>query len=132
MIAPQPPAQPSQRLVFWIIWAAILSGVFVMQFTIGHGIPSGNNDRGVPVSPMAFVAIGQVVIATVIRWLWIPRLTQPRQQLVAMIIGVALAEAANTFGLFLIAPNQPETKLLIFVLAIVGIVQFAPTYVRDP
>lgn len=132
MIPPQPPAKPSPRLVLWIIWSAILSTVVVMQFVIGHGLPTGKNAPDATLSPMAFVAMGEVIAATAIRWLWIPRLTEQRQQLVAMIIGLALAEGSNFLGLFLVASDQPETKLLIFVLAVVGTAQFAPTYAREP
>jgi hypothetical protein len=114
-----------------LFWAAILGGLLVIQFQIGHGLPSGKNAAGAAMSPFALVAFSEVIIATAIRWLWLPRLMLARQQLVAMIIGLALAEGSNFMGLFLVPADQPETKLLIFVLAVLGVLQFAPIYARD-
>lgn len=131
MTTPPNAAQPSLRVILWTIWAAILGTVLMLQFVIGHGLPSGENAAGTDVSPFAFVSIVEVVVATAVRWLWLPRLTEQRKQLVAMVIGLALAEGSNFFGLFLVPPDQPETKLLIFGLAIIGVAQFAPTYARD-
>ena len=50
--------------------------------------------------------------------------------LVLMIAGLALAEAAQFFQIFLIGPNYPETQMSIFILSLVGVGQFAPIYLK--
>ena len=47
-----------------------------------------------------------------------------------MIVGLALSEGGAFYGLFLVPADQPETKLLVFVLALISMVQFAPFYAQ--
>ena len=119
---------PARLYVFWIIWAAILANIVVLQLKLGPGLPHGENAPGAAIPVMAWVAVSEVMIATLIRWFWIPRLDRSGPMLVAMIIGIAVAESAGYFGIFLIPRDQPQTKLLIFCLSVFGILQFAPFY----
>jgi hypothetical protein len=74
------------------------------------------------------LAVGQVIVASLIRWLFIPRAKNAAQLLVLMIIGLALSEAVEFYGLFLLPADQPSTKLGLWVLAILSGLQFIPMY----
>ena len=47
-----------------------------------------------------------------------------------MIIGLALSEAVEFYGIFLIPRDQPDTKLALFMLPLLSMAQFVPTYAR--
>jgi hypothetical protein len=49
-----------------------------------------------------------------------------------MVIGLALSEGAGIFGIFLVPHDQPETKLLVFLLSLFSVLQFVPLYAREP
>lgn len=53
---------------------------------------------------------------------------QAREKFVAMIIGLALAEAPVFFQLFLIGPDYPQNQIAVLMVAVVAIIQFAPSY----
>jgi hypothetical protein len=118
--------------MLWIIWLGITSGVVAIQFTIGGGLPTGKNPPDATMPPIALVALIEIFAATAVRWFVLQRMARLQQQLVIMIIGLALAENPVFFGIFLVPPDQPQTKLLIFLLSLFGVLQFAPTYARDP
>lgn len=115
-------------LVMWIIWFAILQGAFVIQWFFGKGIPQGENLD----EPMAFwlwlLCFLPILLATLIRWLLIPKLQAPQAQLVAMIVGLSLAEVPIFFSLFLIGTDYPQNQIAVLMLAVVTIIQFAPSY----
>lgn len=124
---------PRNRVfVFWIIWFAITASVPIYQFLLGYGLPSGKNAPGQPFPGIAFVAIAEVLAATAIRWMVLPRIARLSQQLVCMIVGLAAAESAELLGVFLIPSSLPEMKMLIFLLSLFGVIQFAPIYAREP
>src|SRR5262249_1189856 len=99
-------------------------------FLLGGGLPQGKNPPTTRLHPVAILAVTVVVIATGIRWLVLPRFTALNQKLVMMIVGMAFSEGAGIDGIFLIPADQPETKLAIFVLSLLGMLQFAPFYAR--
>lgn len=130
MFVNTPQTTPNRVLVLWIIWFALTSAVVIYQFVLGQGLPAGENAPGEAVPTMAWLGVGMVFIATAIRWLVITRLTAITQQLVAMIVGLSLAESAELFGLLLVPDTQPETKLTLFLLSLFGVLQFAPIYAK--
>jgi len=122
------PSANNRALVLWVIWFAMLSAVFFYQFGIGRGLPHGSNLPSAAAPPAVYLAIAQVAVASLIRWLVIPRAKEIPKILVLMIIGLALSEAVEFFGLFLVPRDQPETKLSLWILSILSIAQFAPVY----
>jgi hypothetical protein len=48
----------------------------------------------------------------------------------AILIGLALCEGSGFLQIFLLGKEYPDTQKLIFVLAVLGVVQFAPTYFK--
>lgn len=117
-----------QPVVFWAIWAALFVALFVYQFALGGGVPRGSNGSEVGFSLPVALAVVQVAAASFIRWLLIPKKTAAGQLLVLMIFGLALSEAVEFYGLFLVPADQPTTKLALWVLALVSEFQFMPVY----
>lgn len=121
---------PSKQhaLIMWIIWFTQLQAAFVFQFFLGGGFAQSENAE----VPMALwlwlICLVPLVLATAIRWLLIPKIKQSVQQLVAMIIGLALAEAAVFLSIFLVGPEYPQYQIAILMVAVVALIQFAPSY----
>lgn len=130
------PAQgPGQRepqaRVRWIIWIAITALIPVYQFVLGKGLPGGPNAPTDGISPILILAASMILIATVVRWIVLPRAKDTRQLLVAMIIGLALSESVEFYGLFLFPASQPQTKLSLFLLSLLSCMQFIPLYANS-
>ena len=119
----------TDQITAWVIWGAILIGLFVVQFFIGGGIPTGDQMENPP-TVMSLICIAGVAIGTLIRWLVIPKLNDNLKLLPAMIVGLALCEGSGLLQIFLLGKEYPDTQKLIFVLAVLGVVQFAPTYFK--
>ena len=119
----------TDQIIAWVIWGAILIGLFVLQFFIGGGIPTGDQMENPP-TVMSLICIAGVAIGTLIRWLVIPKLNDNLKLLPAMIVGLALCESSGLLQMFLLGKEYPDTQKLIFVLAVLGVVQFAPTYFK--
>ena len=117
-----------QQLVLWIIWALLVCGIVIYPFALGGGVPIGPNAETAGVNFAVVLAVGQIIIASVVRWLLIPRTKTAGQLLVLMIIGLALSEAVEFYGLFLVPTDQPSTKLGLWVLTILSGIQFIPLY----
>jgi hypothetical protein len=115
-------------IIMWVIWFAQLQAAFFFQFFLGGGLSEGVNAD----TPMALwlwaVCVVPIIAATGIRWAVLPRIKEPAQQLVWMVIGLALAEAAVLISIFLVGPDYPQYQIAILMVAVVGIIQFAPSY----
>lgn len=132
----QPSAPPSTKaaqtrpLVLWILWAAIVSAIALYQFNLGGGILRGIDARApgfrFPL-PMVLVVLAG---ATAIRWLWIPRVLNWRPLLAAVVIGLALSDMAEFFGIFLLPADMPATKMAVFYAALASAIQFMPVYAQ--
>ncbi|MDP4781526.1 MAG: hypothetical protein NWR51_10605 [Akkermansiaceae bacterium] len=121
-------AKPPSAIVFWVIWFAILNGLFIILFFAAGGIPEGKNQGE---APLAFVAVAGllILIAMSIRFFVIPKLDSYEKLLPAMIVGLALAESVGIIGMFVIGKEFPETQLALFVVSVSAVVTFAPFYV---
>ncbi|MGB0258436.1 MAG: hypothetical protein ACPGES_07290, partial [Coraliomargarita sp.] len=65
--------QKQQAIVAWIIWFALLQSAFIIHFVIGGGFPSGENAAEPMASWLWFLCFAPIVVATVIRWIVIPK-----------------------------------------------------------
>lgn len=119
-----------QPQVFWIIWGALFVALFVYQFTLGGGVPQGQNGPNTELSWPVMLAVGQIAVASFGRWVLIPKAQAIGQLFVLMILGLALSEAVEFYGLFLIPADEPSTKLSLWVLALVSEFQFMPVYAK--
>lgn len=122
--------QPVPPLVAWVIWAAILFGLFILQFFIAGGFKTGEAAASVPLSMIAICLAG-VVISNVIRWLVLPRQTTMAKQLPIMIIGLALAESTGLLSMFIIGDSYPSLQLSCFVMAVITIALYMPVYAKE-
>jgi hypothetical protein len=123
---PAPDAQRirAQLMVWWIIWAAILSGLLVIYFFLGRGplppvVPGAN--------PLAnLIGLVPLFVSIIIRWLVLPRSAGPVPAFGMFIAGMALAEACGLLGIFLGGPYRDD----LFVLGVLGVTQYVPLYAR--
>jgi hypothetical protein len=122
------PTNKPQALVLWVIWASLLGSLFIYQFVLGGGIPKGSNAAMAEVPPIVWVAMGQIIAASAVRWLVLPRAEAPGKKLIWMIVGLALSEGVEFYGLFLIHSDQPSTKTALWVLSMISVFQFVPLY----
>jgi len=113
-----------QLLIWWILWAGVLGGLGVIYFTLSRGGPR-------PVTVLADLWINlagflPLFVSVVIRWLVLPRYTEPGRALVIFIVGLLLAEACGLLGIFLGGPYRDA----LFALGVLGIVQFVPPFAK--
>jgi len=117
-----------QAFVFWVLWFVFLQSALVIHFVIGDGFPQGENAA----EPMALwlwvLCSVPLFLATGVRWLVIPKLKEQRHLLVAMIVGLALSEQPIFFSLFLIGADYPQNQIAVLMVAVVCLIQFAPSY----
>lgn len=115
-------------LVMWIIWLAFLQSAFVVQIFIGKGLPKGENAS----EPMALwlwlICALPLIAATALRWLIIPKVKEKQKQLVCLLIGLGLAEGPVYFQLFLFGGDYPQNQIAVLMVAVVCLIQFAPSY----
>jgi len=124
------PTNKPQALVLWVIWASLFVSIFIYQFALGGGIPTGSDSAASGVNPMVWVALGQLIAASAVRWLLLPKAEAAGKKLILMIIGLSLSEGVEFYGLFLIHPDQPSTKLALWVLSLLSVFQFIPVYAK--
>jgi hypothetical protein len=120
----------SAALVFWIIWFAILNGLFILLFLAAGGIPKGVNEGEAPWG-VVVVAGMLAAVSMAIRFLHIPRISEPAKLLPAMIVGLAMAEGIGIIGMFLVGKELPQTRLALFFTAVSVVVVYAPFYVHQ-
>jgi hypothetical protein len=118
-----------QAIVFWVIWFAILSGLLMIQFFAGGGMPSGV-DKGE--GPVLFqgLALGMGMAAMIVRFVVIPRIGTLEKKLPAMIIGLALSEGIGILGAFVVGPDFGSTKLFMLAISVGCIILYAPVYAK--
>ena len=117
-----------QAFVFWIIWFLFLQSAFLVHFLIGDGFPNGDNIEEPMAAWIWLACVLPIVVATGIRWLFIAKLSEQSKMLVAMIIGLALTEQSIFVSLFLIGSDYPQNQLVVLMVSVVSLIQFAPSY----
>lgn len=117
----------NNAIAFWLIWFAMFSALFMYQFFLAFGIPSGKNVSEPPVIFMWIIGVS-VLVASVIRWVIIPRQKNFQNLLHLMIVGLALSESIQFIQIFIVGKNYPETQLTFFAISILSVEQFIPFY----
>ena len=120
--------QKQQAFVMWIIWFAFLQAAFAYHFVLGDGFPSGENAAEPMASWLWVLCVVPIVLATGVRWLVIPKLKQQAQMLIVLIVGLALSEAPLFFELFLIGSDYPQNQIVVLMISVFSLIQFAPIY----
>jgi|HubBroStandDraft_1064217.scaffolds.fasta_scaffold66761_2 hypothetical protein len=130
MTTATPPKYPAS--VFWQVWIGILASAFYYQFRDGGGFRfEGGALQSTGYSFFVVFAVAHFVAASVVRWIVIPKANERRRVLIYMVVGLALSEAITFYGIYLFAFSEHETKMLLFSLSILSVVQFAPFYCRN-
>jgi hypothetical protein len=115
----------ARLLVWWIIWAADLVGLLLIYGLLVQGKPLPAAAPGA--NPLAqLVGFVPLFVSIVIRWLVLPRTTDPGRAFVVFIFGAALAEGCGILGIFLGGPYRDS----LFVLGALGVTQYVPLYAR--
>ena len=117
-------AESRQKLtLWWILWGAILVGLCVIYFAVAFRTPMPQPAA----NPFAnLVGLVPLFVSIVIRWLVLPRYAEAPKAFVMFVIGLSLAEGCGIIGIFTAGPYRDD----LFVLAVLGIVQFMPMYAR--
>ncbi len=110
-------------LIWWIVWTAILAGVVVVYAVAGEGkAPTHDAFAG----PLRAIPLGPVIVASLIRWLVLPRFTEGRRAFPIFVVGMALAEGGGILGMFLL----PTLRTEFCVLGVMGVAQFVPVFIE--
>jgi hypothetical protein len=112
-------ATQRKPMIWWILWFVFLLSIPQYYFFFGKA-PSTATSIPVLIGVIPFVLSG------IVRWVILPRIKNAGVAFALFIVGIAVAEACCFFGLFLI----PAHKQDLFILSILGIVQFAPFFAR--
>lgn len=114
----------ARLLIWWIIWAATLTGLVLIYLLLVQGkpLPPASAEN----SLRCLIGFVPLFVSIVIRWLVLPRLTEPARAFVLFIAGVALAEACGLLGIFLGGPYRDS----LFVLGVLGVTQYVPFYAK--
>ncbi|MEY3395133.1 MAG: hypothetical protein RL346_1369 [Verrucomicrobiota bacterium] len=121
------PDNTPHTLVFWIIWFALINGLFMIIFFLNGGFPQGANE-GDPDAIIPGICVILIVIAMAIRFFIIPKIRTAEQLLPAMLIGLALCEGVGIMGVILIPKTLPQTQLALITAAISSMLVYAPFY----
>lgn len=105
-------------------------GIVIYQMFLGGGILEVGNGAPDLKNPFLWMAVGQVAAAAVIRWLVIPRFLKFQQILTWAILGLALSEAVEFYGIFLI-DHDNATKMTFFGMSLLSALQFIPVYAKN-
>ncbi|HEY4248422.1 MAG TPA: hypothetical protein VGM64_16360 [Lacunisphaera sp.] len=123
---PGPEAQriKAQLMIWWIIWGGVLAGLCLLYFFFGRAKP-------LPVASTAELLTNLggfplLFISVIIRWLVLPRCSDPGRALVMFIIGLALAESCGILGIFLGGAYRDA----LFLLGVFGVIQYVPVFAR--
>jgi hypothetical protein len=124
----EPSSKAGQKLVLWIIWSAILTAVFLMRQFLKP--PGQGLERSSPLDEnqalQLALLLGPTMAAIAIRILWVPRVHERGKALVAMIVGLALAESLTIYGC-LLAPARVD---MFFATSVALILAYIPLFIR--
>ena len=123
--APGPAAAElrARLMVWWFLWGGMLASLLSVGAVFGFlraPEPPGNDPL------LNLVGLVPLFVSIVIRWLVLPRGTQPKSALVMFLLGLGLADTCGLLGIFLGGPYRDD----LFILGVLGILQFAPFFAR--
>lgn len=120
--------QPPVTVVMWIMWFAILNGLFMIAFFAAPRPPEP--ELRLDEANLPFVALSVVsgMISLGIRFMLIPKMSHAQGLLVAMMVGLAIAEGSGIIGMFVVPSEYHTTRLFMLAVAVICILIHAPIY----
>ncbi|MBI3886429.1 MAG: hypothetical protein HY302_11980 [Opitutae bacterium] len=114
----------TRLLIWWIVWAAQLSALVVVDLVHGRGplAPGAAEEKVLT----GLVGLVPLFMSIVIRWLVLPRYGDLLRALPMFIVGLALAEAGGLLGIFFGGPYRDD----LFLLGVLGLAQFVPFFAK--
>lgn len=113
----------TQTRIWWIVWAAILSGLVILYLALGRGPVKPSPDKDVLKNLVGLIPL---FVSIVIRWLVLPRYDDLTRAFPVFLVGLALAESCGILGIFLGGAYRDD----LFVLGVLGVAQFVPLFTR--
>ncbi len=114
----------AQLMIWWIIWGGVLGGLCMIYFFFGRAKPlPAVSTAEFLINLAGFPAL---FVSVIVRWLVLPRYSDPGRALVIYIIGLALAEFCGIHGIFWGGAYRDA----LFLLGVFGIIQYVPVYAR--
>lgn len=108
-------------LIWWIVWAAILSGLVILYVFLGRGPVKASPPEDIFRNLVGLVPL---FVSIVIRWLVLPRYTELTRAFPLFVVGLALAEGCGVLGIFLGGAYRDD----LFVLGVLGVAQYVPLF----
>lgn len=115
----------TRLMIWWIIWGSVLLGLILIYMLLVQGKPL---PASAPTSelPVNLAGVAPLFVSIILRWLVLPRMTDPTRAFVLFIVGISLAEACGILGTFLGGPYRDS----LFMLGVLGITQYVPFYAK--
>lgn len=111
-------------LVWWVLWGSVLAGLIILYVALAQGKPLPPVSKENPLQGL--IGVVPLFVSIVIRWLVLPRATDPNRAFVLFMLGVALAEGCGILGIFTGGAYRDS----LFVLGVLGITQYVPFYAK--
>lgn len=110
--------------VWWIVCGAFFGSLCVLWGASGFLFPPAAGPDANPFRHL--IGLVPLFLSVIVRWLVLPRYTEPEKAFPMFLAGLALAEGCGLLGLFTGGPYRDD----LFLLAALGILQFMPLFVR--
>ena len=114
-----------QKLYLWLIWAGMLAFVLIAP----SFLPGGEPEESASLESVHLaLLIVPLTVATVLRWVVLPKARTLEAVTPAFVIGVGISQLLMTFGVVFAADHQD----IFLIAALVGIFQYIPLGIKDP
>jgi hypothetical protein len=110
--------------VWWIVVGAFFASLVTLWALSGFLFPPVTVAAKNPLQHL--IGLVPLFLSIIVRWLVLPRYAEPSKAFPMFVAGLALAEGCGLVGLFTGGPYRDD----LFLLALLGVLQFMPVYVR--
>jgi hypothetical protein len=111
-----------KRLVLWIIWFGITSGLCTLYFVVGRGTDIISSESN---AALRFIPMAPLALSVLVRFFLLPRIKSLSKVLPFYIIGLSMAEGSGIIAIFLL-PHGDATSY--FTTALFVLVMYVPLF----